>query len=160
MKVFDKAICFPPSVLDGLPKNKRHQKAGKAIIKSWGFLYCTPLQSLRIQLFRELPVSKQHLKFGLHNSVLLIPKFSSALQKGVKNQTNKNPENFKHICKNSDSNTASSPRSALRATAAAQSKLCKVLPVAVAVLCLTESKEQAENYRQGEVPGWYYTNPC
>lgn len=78
----------------------------------------------------------------------------------IKNQTNKTPENFKDICKNSDSNTASSPRSALRATAAAQSKLCKVLPVAVAALCLTESKEQAENYRQGEVPGWYYTNPC
>jgi len=29
-----------------------------------------------------------------------------------------------------------------------------------AKFCLAECKEQAENYRQGEVPGWYHTNPC
>lgn len=78
-----------------------------------------------------------------------------------KPQTRKpNPENFKDNCKNSDSDTASNPRSALRVIAAAQRKLCKVLPAVVAVLCLAECKEQAENYRQGEAPGWYYTNPC
>lgn len=69
-------------------------------------------------------------------------------------------ENFKDTCKNSYSDIASNPRSALRVIAAAQRKLCKVLSAAVAVLCLAKCKEQAENYRQGEVPGWYYTNPC
>lgn len=70
------------------------------------------------------------------------------------------PKNFKDICKNSDSDTASNPRSALGVIAAAHRQTCKVLPAVVAVLCLAECKEQAENYRQGEVPGWYYTNPC
>lgn len=36
----------------------------------------------------------------------------------------------------------------------------EVLPAAVTVLCLAECKEQAENYRQGEVPGCYNANPC
>lgn len=70
------------------------------------------------------------------------------------------PENFNGICKNSDSDIVSTPRSAFGGIAAAQREMRQVLPAAVSVLCLAECKEQAENYRQGEVLGWYYTNPC
>lgn len=66
-------------------------------------------------------------------------------------------ENFKGMCKNSASDIASKPRSVLLLPL---KEMREVLPAAVTVLCLAECKEQAENYRQGEVPGCYNANPC